>query len=468
MKKALIVTFLIFIVLAAGIGGFIAYQKLFAGKTSLTGVDGEPVKLDPEKEATHLSKVAGTPNAYWMRGLPFIWNEIENEKGEFDWSKSDERVQFAKEGKPGEELYHLAIIWPYANWDQAATHTDSKYLSTGHLKEGGEDLRVGAPCDMNAYAGFVEKTVERYDGDGIDDMPGLKTPIKYWEIMNEPEMQGGNVGGAGEDLKFFVGTPEEYLEILKVSYKAIKKADPEAKVAHAGMAGMQRNFQDFWDPVFREGGGEYFDIANIHSISTDEKREDFYVVKFKKYLEKYGIKNKPIWVTEAQIGWLMDKPADLGAFERLLAKASIFSLAQGADKLFYIENWTTWDNPEAFKPDKDKNKGKKEPPPKIDLSKNTTQKVYLNLIDKVNGSDKVEVIKEDFIVGGSEQEGAISIIGQYKFTLGNKVVYVLWGKSELPPEITGTVRVTDIYGDAEEKNAGDIIISDLPIFIEKA
>ncbi|MCI4626498.1 MAG: hypothetical protein L3V56_11125 [Candidatus Magnetoovum sp. WYHC-5] len=36
------------------------------------------------------------------------------------------------------------------------------------------------------YVKFVQKTVERYDGDGVDDMPGLKNPVKYWQVENEP------------------------------------------------------------------------------------------------------------------------------------------------------------------------------------------------------------------------------------------------------------------------------------------
>ena len=47
----------------------------------------------------------------------------------------------------------------------------------------------GKPYDMAAYANFIAKLVERYDGDSIDDMPGLTVPIKHWELMNEPEFQ---------------------------------------------------------------------------------------------------------------------------------------------------------------------------------------------------------------------------------------------------------------------------------------
>ena len=32
-------------------------------------------------------------------------------------------------------------------------------------------------------------TVERYDGDGLEDMPGLSNPIKHWQVGNEPNVQ---------------------------------------------------------------------------------------------------------------------------------------------------------------------------------------------------------------------------------------------------------------------------------------
>jgi len=35
------------------------------------------------------------------------------------------------------------------------------------------------------YYDYVQHVVERYDGDGIDDMPGLKRPVIYFELGNE-------------------------------------------------------------------------------------------------------------------------------------------------------------------------------------------------------------------------------------------------------------------------------------------
>lgn len=469
----LVVCLCLILVALLSVGGYFLYLKYFKKKPEeKPTVKVESLKLDPEKEATHFSNVAGTEDTYFVRGFDVVWNSIEPEKGKFDWEETDVRMS----DDMGGEVYFLSIIWPYANWDQKTCHSGEKYKATGHLKRGGEDLYMGAPCDMKAYADFLRKVVERYDGDGVDDMPGLKTPIKYWEILNEPSMQGGQIGGAGEDLKFFVGTPQEYLGILKTSHEAIKRTDPSAKVAHAGMAGMQEEFVKFWDPIFAAGAGNYFDIANIHSISTTERTEDLFVIKFKEFLKKYGIEEKPIWVTEAQYGDLQDKPKNLSEFEKLMARSSIFALAQGADKIFLIENWTRWDEKDAYKePEiKDKEEGvdyqekkePKEPKPKIDLSANTTHKVYLNLIKMVNKFDKVEKLNEKYVENQYKGDGATSQIGQYKFTYKNKAIYVLWGQAALPAEITGIVKVTDIYGTSKEVDSSAITLSDSPVFVE--
>ncbi|MBI5367041.1 MAG: hypothetical protein HZA54_08385 [Planctomycetes bacterium] len=38
-----------------------------------------------------------------------------------------------------------------------------------------------------AHLTFVRAAVERYGGDGVDDMPGLRVPIRPWQVENEPE-----------------------------------------------------------------------------------------------------------------------------------------------------------------------------------------------------------------------------------------------------------------------------------------
>ena len=60
--------------------------------------------------------------------------------------------------------------------------------------------------------------VERYEGDGIDDMPGLKYPTKYREPMND---MWGSI--------FWVPSPvtshKSFAEMTKITYRAAKEAD---------------------------------------------------------------------------------------------------------------------------------------------------------------------------------------------------------------------------------------------------
>ncbi len=88
------------------------------------------------------------------------------------------------------------------------------------------------PDLWDAYGDFVRCTVERYDGDGAADMPGLRRPILDYEIESE----------AGVEL-FWQGTAEEYLRLLKLAYAQVKAADPRARVIASGI-GIPDLFDD--------------------------------------------------------------------------------------------------------------------------------------------------------------------------------------------------------------------------------
>ena len=113
----------------------------------------------------------------WVRPHPgpFVWNNIEKEKGIFSWDKADKYVTYAQ----NHNQKTIATIWPYSNWEQKSCKRKkgrspfgkrfAKYLSK--------------PCSMENYKIFLTALVDRYDGDGSNDMPGLTEPIIYWEIM---------------------------------------------------------------------------------------------------------------------------------------------------------------------------------------------------------------------------------------------------------------------------------------------
>jgi len=80
------------------------------------------------------------------------------------------------------------------------------------------------PKHKDDYHQWVAAIVERYDGDGEHDMPGLRYPILHWEVESEVQHEG-----------YWRGTAQEYGEMLRIAYDAVKAACPSAKVVLAGI-----------------------------------------------------------------------------------------------------------------------------------------------------------------------------------------------------------------------------------------
>ena len=100
------------------------------------------------------------------------------------------------------------------------------------------------------YIYFVRKLVERYDGDGIDDMPGLQNPVLYWQVDNEPDL--GTLDWEG------------YAHLMEITSKAIKAACPQCKVIMGGLAQADKGFNTFFLPVLEKLRGQYVDIFDFH------------------------------------------------------------------------------------------------------------------------------------------------------------------------------------------------------------
>ena len=233
----------------------------------------------------------------WVRPHPgpFVWNNIEKEKGNFLWNKADEHVLYAQD----HNQTIIATVWPYSNWEQKTCKRKkgrspfgkrfAKYLSK--------------PCSMKNYETFLLALIDRYDGDGFNDMPGLTKPIIYWEIMNEPEFK-----------MFFKGTEEEFVEIFNFSSKIIKDKQKNSVILMAGAAGMFPENKKFCKsalPKIKDN----FDIANIHHITTPDGRcdKELWVDEFSNMLKSLKI-DKPIWITEAMTGVCRVLPTYINAF----------------------------------------------------------------------------------------------------------------------------------------------------------
>jgi hypothetical protein len=135
---------------------------------------------------------------------------------------------------------------------------------------------------LDDYAAWVGAVVERYDGDGRDDLPGLARPVRIYEI--------------GSEFSSYEPEPvADYLVMLERAYCAAHRADPEVLVAHAALL-TTTAFKDHPDPSDYEAAfaavdrrvmthnladihalldrPDVFDLVNVHALGDPYELED--------------------------------------------------------------------------------------------------------------------------------------------------------------------------------------------------
>jgi len=195
-------------------------------------------KLRPESSfGTHVAEVVSKPTntllasqamgARWVRLHDFgdfcHWCVVEPEKGCFVWR--DEEVDDLR-------IRGFLILANLGHPPLWAGRADATRGNHGNWTD-------APPRDLAEWENYVFKTVEHFRG-----------RINHWEIWNEPCWKS-----------FFSGTPEEYADVLKVAYRAAKRADPEAVV----IGGCFSSHAEAWTQrVLAQGAMDAMDALSYH------------------------------------------------------------------------------------------------------------------------------------------------------------------------------------------------------------
>jgi hypothetical protein len=194
---------------------------------------------------------------YWMEPSA-IWG--------FHWNLIQKRNKNGSYGKYNWERYDQMI----RNAQSQNIQISAKIHASQPKKESFSNRRrivPSLPDDMKAYRNFVKAVVERYDGDGNNDMPGLLYPVKRWKIEDEPVYP-----------MFFNGAGFDYARLLRYAYDSIKSADIDAKVICAmiysikgPLAGRNPNLfiSQFYKELKKSGNSPPYDIIDHHFICID-------------------------------------------------------------------------------------------------------------------------------------------------------------------------------------------------------
>jgi S-layer protein (TIGR01567 family) len=173
------------------------------------------------------------------------------------------------------------------------------------------DISSFETITADQYYDYVYHVVERYDGDGVSDMPGLIMPVRYFEVGNEVDYIRTN------DSRHGYLSPEDYVEKRLIpAYNAAKAANKDAIVMGSGL-GMESDLtggktgefntaylEAMYDNITANGGNKnnnfYMDKIAIHYYSQNEHPEYFdeNIKEVEDLIMNKEGREKPIWITE--------------------------------------------------------------------------------------------------------------------------------------------------------------------------
>ena len=185
-----------------------------------------------------------------------------------------------------------------------------------------------ASSNLAAYVSFVRAAVERYDGDGTNDVaPGVS--VKYWQVGNEiPEWI--SLGR----------TEDQYVSFYRSVRAAILASDPSAKVVL--IASTTGNYiPSFFTNIIEQlAPKKEFDAVDLHHWQdyTDWKMDVLPYLRDR--LNLLGMTNAQIWSCEnatwsGMADYLPTQTQEQQA--ESLVKRCVWNRANGLDKLFWSQ-----------------------------------------------------------------------------------------------------------------------------------
>lgn len=262
-----------------------------AAKSEDTGLGFIAAGMTDPAVQQSASEIAGTR---WIKAFGYDWEHFEPDppvQGNhlYTWEKMDQLVRKIQDSTP-EYLKVVIVIHPMCKW---ASNPGEFGRIKSLLKKAAKPKLPPSPENIVHWQTFMEHLLERYDFDGIEDMPGLKRPFNYWQIGNE--YANGNL---------WKGTAEQYVAVLKAAYQAKQNANPGAKIIITGLihldAVARYDEKRFADLPLRQRALSYVEHNADFSKTILQRPEYFDIVDFHVFTHfrynPFGIQDAVQWL----------------------------------------------------------------------------------------------------------------------------------------------------------------------------
>jgi hypothetical protein len=272
-------------------------------------------------EAFRANNQADSAGVRWTR-LVFWWSGLQPD-GPKSWNQfyfPDDLLQ--AELNSGRQVVGLLINTP-------------AWAGDGSPNSVPRGLERGFNDPENHWAGFARMMAERYKG-----------RIDHWVIWNEPD-----VWDPSSETHTWKGSVEQFYQLQKTGYLAIKQGNPQASVGLAGLTywwdhfhERQQYFERFLEVAERDSEARqhnwFFDAAVLHLYNEPEGLYRAPML-FRRLMSARGL-SKPIWINETNVPPWNDpmNPMPRGDFRATLdeqasylVQAFAYGLAAGAERI---------------------------------------------------------------------------------------------------------------------------------------
>jgi hypothetical protein len=306
----------------------------------------------------------------------FIGVDVSREHEVFKYLRSFEDANikiFGAEKEYWQDFESSAVSgYGWASYDNSVSHVEAVEgiviptiwsVSDWATREPSPTMPASAPAQKHEgrYSDFIKAFMERYDNDGVEDMPRLKFAHNYIQIEDEAQNHGDSFRFSSDCDKHNTGTKEhykcganEYGRMLKIAYEAAHEANPRAQVISFSFnfgdyfdknpthKRVQHNKTAFIDEVFTNYNS-YFDVIGIQ-CNYDYTG----IIPLINYIKKVYKLDKPIRCIDAAsmplIGMSQNNPGDryLGEYPNLSDK-KILTILKNKNHAGYNELKSWWE-----------------------------------------------------------------------------------------------------------------------------
>lgn len=151
---------------------------------------------------------------------------------------------------------------------------------------------AASPPKPGPYAAYLTAAIGRYGPQGSlwDEHPDVpRVPVRDWQVWNEPSHEG-----------FWSMQPatRRYVALLRASARAIRAADPGARVVLAGL--VYKSWKQL-EQLYDAGAKGLFDVLSLHPYTRRLQNVIVIMRRNRRVLDDHGDRRIPIMATE--ISW---------------------------------------------------------------------------------------------------------------------------------------------------------------------